>query len=121
MSVFEPSGDWVFDVRLPSRLQPSAPFDSVLPSEDINWVLDEPKSWPLTNILVKQSSYNFSVMVPGGAKVFSKVVVTTYELQLQYDGHAILQTNNHASWSFPVSGSYSGEAAELGESTVAVT
>ena len=37
MSVFEPSGDWVFDVRLPSRLQPSAPFDSVLPSEDINW------------------------------------------------------------------------------------
>ena len=37
MSVFEPSGDWVFDVRLPSRLRPSAPFDSVLPSEDINW------------------------------------------------------------------------------------
>lgn len=37
MSVFEPSGDWMFDVRLPSRLQPSAPFDSVLPSEDINW------------------------------------------------------------------------------------
>ncbi len=36
MSVFEPSGDWVFDVRLPSRLQPSALFDSVLPSEDIN-------------------------------------------------------------------------------------
>lgn len=29
--------DWVFDVRLPSRLRPSAPFDSVLPSEDINW------------------------------------------------------------------------------------
>lgn len=37
MSVFEPSGDWVFDVRLPSRLRPSAPFDSVLPGEDINW------------------------------------------------------------------------------------
>ena len=35
MSVFEPSGAWVFDVRLPSRLQASAPFDSVLPSEDI--------------------------------------------------------------------------------------
>ncbi|MDE0073943.1 MAG: hypothetical protein OXR82_10100 [Gammaproteobacteria bacterium] len=37
MLVFEPSGDWIFDVRLPSRLQPSGPFDSVLPSEDFNW------------------------------------------------------------------------------------
>lgn len=37
MSVFEPSGDWVFDVRLPSRLRPSAPFDSVLPGQDISW------------------------------------------------------------------------------------
>lgn len=89
-------------------------------SEDVNWVLDDQKTWPLTNALVKQPSYNYSVTVPGGSKVYSKVVVTTYDLELEYDGRVILQTDNRAVWSFAVGGTYSGKASELSESIGAV-
>ncbi|CAD7702314.1 unnamed protein product, partial [Ostreobium quekettii] len=86
----------------------------------LQWSLGERETVPIHYSVVKAPSYNYSVTVPGGAKVFAKVMVTEYDLHIGYVGTAMVTTDNGGLWMFTSNGLYSGKAFELGEENEAV-
>lgn len=81
----------------------------------IQWRLDGRQDWPLQYVGEDRPSYNYSVSVPAGSRVYSKVVMTKYDLRTEYEGRAILETGEKRSWRFGLKGEYAGKMFELGE------
>ena len=104
-------------VRSDIPLYPCSASAPVLDGTDgeAKWSLDDRKDWPLNYSGGEQPSYNYSVFVPPGSKVYSKMVKTEYGIHTVYEGRAILQTGKDRRWNFTITGEYSGKMSKVEE------